>query len=601
MERKTRFSFAFPSLIRIFAPMKQIVYTVILSLTISSVIVSCGQHRYPPLLLAADSLCNVKPDSAVSLLLKLRPQMRQEGKAARMYYDLLRIKAADKTDRLNPSADSILPLVAYYEGRGDKRLLPTAYYYAGRTYYELHDAPQALEYFQKAAERSGDDLALKCRIYSNIGYLFMYQGLYDEAYQSFSKVSNYSEQINDTIGMIYGLRDKTIALEAQGKHDESLKSIRQSYGLARSHGSIRMIKSVELYLANQFKHIGCYDSALYYARKAQMSMLPSERSSVFSTLASIYKKTQQEDSMICYSMKMLEVGNAYAKDSAYKYLARVYLQRGDLRKGYEFLSQFFAEDDLLRSKTTTEATARVSAIYSYQQREKQNQELEKKNQRREKIIFFSAIFTAFLLFVFVQIVIYYRKKQRELIRRHQYVELLKDKSLMKTQRQIDENLEKIALLEQKISHMDMERKDRIKELEREKERLVSRNYIAEIGLKERGKSEEAVMNSPIYHVFSESYISSSARTPSEADWKDLEYLIDSEYDGFTRKLRSLCPLSKQEYRISLLIKAGFRPTYISKLLNTSKNNVSTIRSRAYNRYFGKKGSAEKWDEFIKSL
>ena len=130
-------------------------------------IFSCGGHRYPQQLLTADSLTEVNPDSAVALLRQLRPQMERERKAVRMYHRLLTVKATDKADQLQPVADSILPIVKYYESRGDKHLLPTAYYYAGRTYYELHDAPQALDYFQKAAEVANVGNPLNNNILSN--------------------------------------------------------------------------------------------------------------------------------------------------------------------------------------------------------------------------------------------------------------------------------------------------------------------------------------------------------------------------------------------------------------------------------------------------
>ena len=133
-------------------------------LFILCMIFSCGGHRYPQQLLTADSLTEVNPDSAVALLRQLSPQMQHERKAVRMYHRLLTVKAADKADQLQPVPDSVLPIVKYYEGRGDKRLLPTAYYYAGRTYYELHDAPQALDYFQKAAEVAGEDYGLQSKI-----------------------------------------------------------------------------------------------------------------------------------------------------------------------------------------------------------------------------------------------------------------------------------------------------------------------------------------------------------------------------------------------------------------------------------------------------
>ena len=93
----------------------------------------------------------------------------------------------------------------------------------------------------------------------------------------------------------------------------------------------------------------------------------------------------------------------------------------------------------------------------------------------------------------------------------------------------------------------------------------------------------------------------SASKATEQDWKDLEKLIDREYDNFSYRIRSLCHLSLQEYRVSLLVKVNTKPKWMSNIMNTSINNISTLRSRAYLRHFGKKGASSDWDEFIVSL
>ena len=114
-------------------------------------LVTC--HRkpsYPAVLLQADSLTLVEPEEAISLLNSLAKDMETAPKASRMYYELLCIKAADKAYITHTSDSLIRQLVDYYEDEGDKRLLAEAYYYAGRTYRDLNDAPRALDFFQKS-------------------------------------------------------------------------------------------------------------------------------------------------------------------------------------------------------------------------------------------------------------------------------------------------------------------------------------------------------------------------------------------------------------------------------------------------------------------
>ena len=117
----------------------------------------CGHKPYPQSLMTADSLASACPDSAVSLLKSIAGTMQDEPEATRMYYRLLCIKANDKAYILHTSDSLILPMLHYYIEKNDKRHLPEAYYYAGRVYRDLGDAPQALEYFEKALELDPDE------------------------------------------------------------------------------------------------------------------------------------------------------------------------------------------------------------------------------------------------------------------------------------------------------------------------------------------------------------------------------------------------------------------------------------------------------------
>lgn len=111
---------------------------------------SCDSKPYPQVLQLADSLANTCPDSAIVLLEQFKNSASQESKETQMYYQLLTIKARDKAYITHTSDSLILEVLHYYEKREDKKHLPEAYYYAGRIYRNLGDAPQALEYFFKA-------------------------------------------------------------------------------------------------------------------------------------------------------------------------------------------------------------------------------------------------------------------------------------------------------------------------------------------------------------------------------------------------------------------------------------------------------------------
>lgn len=550
-------------------------------------IFSCGGHRYPQQMLTADSLTEVNPDSAVALLRQLSPQMQHERKAVRMYHRLLTVKAADKADQLQPVPDSILPIVKYYERRGNKRQLPTAYYYAGRTYYELHDAPQALDYFQKAAEVAGEDWNLEGCIYSNIGYLFLYQGLYNEMKDAFTKMYEISRQHNDTIGMIQGLKDISTSLEAEDKHKEALHHLLKAYELAQQTHSQMLVNSVEVSLSGQYMFMGNYVEALKHARISLEHLNTMDSSAVYSLVAAIYKKMGNEDSLLYYSQKIEQVGHIHAKDSAYKFMSKIYLRRGNVKEANKYFDKYLLMDDSLREITKTEATKKVHSLYNYQLREKENEKLKKKNRNSVLLMVLMFFTSSMIIIVLVGYQNHLRKKHVRETLMLKYAEYLKEKKLQDSELQLQSNNERIRFLE--------------RELEKEKQKLLSEDIISQTSPTRNADVNTTVRNTLIYQKFIKMADGNSRQHPTDEDWHELEGLLSTVYDQFPIRLKIVCNLSKRDYQMCLLIKIKMRPQEIANIFSIEKSSVSSQRARLYKDHFGEKKKAKAWDEYILSL
>lgn len=94
---------------------------------------------------------------------------------------------------------------------------------------------------------------------------------------------------------------------------------------------------------------------------------------------------------------------------------------------------------------------------------------------------------------------------------------------------------------------------------------------------------------------------SEGRSLSDEDWAELSDVVNEVYTGFADKLYSLCRMSAQDYRVSLLIKIRLQPKDIATLTAHSKESVASTRSRLYQKVFGKKGSTKDWDDFVLSI
>jgi hypothetical protein len=91
------------------------------------------------------------------------------------------------------------------------------------------------------------------------------------------------------------------------------------------------------------------------------------------------------------------------------------------------------------------------------------------------------------------------------------------------------------------------------------------------------------------------------RSMTGDEWVELGEAVNTAYTGFTEKLYSLCRMSDQDYRVSLLIKVRVQPKDIATLTAHSKESVASTRSRLYKKVFGKKGTTKDWDDFILSI
>ena len=171
--------------------------------------VSCDKHEYPSALVEADSLCYSNPKLALEKLVHIRKDLDTTNTADWMYYRLVKLKAQDKANIQHSDLKNINQLITYYEGKGDRRLLPEIYYLAGSTYFDLHDSPQALDYYHKVLDNitTKDDLRLWGITHAQIGYVMLYQGNYMHAIEHFKESYLVDSLRHDAEGMIYDLRD----------------------------------------------------------------------------------------------------------------------------------------------------------------------------------------------------------------------------------------------------------------------------------------------------------------------------------------------------------------------------------------------------------
>ncbi len=564
----------------------------------------CGHKPYPPSLLAADSLASACPASAVALLESIASAMQTEPEATRMYYLLLRIKANDKAYNHHTSDSLIQPVLHYYMEKGDRRHLPEAYYYAGRVYRDLGDAPQALEYFEKAAETLPEDggYQQKSVIYSQMGVLFSFQEIHDEAMKMYRKALICDESLKDTSGMVFDLRDIAYEYRCCGQTDSTLCYYQKACDLATAIQENMLVAMVQSQMSSLYVEQGKYT----LARKAlQPSLenidLPS-KSGIFSIAAKLYHKTGRLDSAAYYYRELLNLGNVYAQKAAHQGLAEIALARGNLGEASLHLSLYKHYIDSVNQITDTENIRRLHSLYNYQLREKENKRLKDENQKKADYILYGLTVFIMAIALFLVYHQYNKRKKQQLKYQLQRAEQIKEENYRKSQQFIEENKIRIQELEGELNQVNIANENLRKEIQDRKELLRQETRRAEMEQGKREQAQKALSDSDIYRLLKERLLDAQGRIfVSTEEWQIMEDTLKGTCPDFFEKLNGIYTFNEFQLHVCMLIKAHFSPSEIARLTERPKETIASTRRRLYTRIFREKGKPEDWDNFIVSL
>lgn len=506
-------------------------------------IFSCGDHRYPQQLLTADSLTEVNPDSAVALLRQLSPQMQHERKAVRMYHRLLTVKAADKADQLQPVPDSILPIVKYYESRGDKHLLPTAYYYAGRTYYEIHNDSLALRFYLLAESAIKDDYKLLSVIYSQIAYLYYNQNVSTKALEYHRKSYQSSVMQNDTSDALYALRDIAYLFQKMEQFDSCKATLLRAERLAELVHDKNRLTDIKFHLASTYSDLEEHDSAIYVINTVKNKITPLDAGASYSTLSKVYYNAGQYDSAMLYCKKVLQAGNIYGKRAAHKRLADIYGNMGLTKEATWEIKEYEKCEDSIQRATHPEELFLAQEAHSENTRD---------SERKSTYIIMLSVLLCSAVTLF----------------------LLSRLWLTRRERQSKTKGEKMSVY---VSSQDSE------------------NH-------EMANIAPEIIQSPLYKLIQ--YIANNDDKKVEMTterWAMLDEMVNKFHPGFREGIYGKVRIKVKTYRICLLMKIGMPTSAIARILDSKDSAISSQKAFLGKKIEGESGNAQSWNNFIQSL
>lgn len=559
---------------------------------------SCSSGRYPSALYVADSLSVAYPERAVALLDSLRPQMEQEGERVRMYYHLLCVKARDKAYLPHTSDSLVLEVLRYYEDKQDRRHLPEAYYYAGRVASDLGDAPQALDYFQQALDAMPEDgmTYLRDRVVSQMGTLFSAQGLYEEALKMYKKSLQCSEELKDSVGVIYSLRDVANMHRCLGQNDSVLPYYRFAYEWSKKLGDDNLSKLIEIQFASYYLDRAMYDSVQICLPRDLTGLSDKNRNAAYAITAYYYEALGRQDSATYYYTQLLNNGDVYAKALAARYLMQQATLNHSSKEVAVSQDTYLKYADSVQYLTKTEVVARMHSLYNYQLRERENASLQKAyaSQTRNLLFVLCCLVAALSAFLVYR---QYQWRNRKILAAR-----LDRLTRQKKQAEADSRLnrQEIHGLETELAQERQKSREAAAEYQKQ---LQDMRQSTDASCRLRKEQRTQIQNTDIYRLLEEKASSVQGKADVTAkEWRELERVIRTFDADFLPKLEGL-PYSwkSSERLLCLLLRVGFTPSQIGVLLGRPVQTITTMRRRLAERLLDNLKTPKGWDDFICSL
>lgn len=568
-----------------------------------SMLLSCtGNKAYDQQLSKADSIMDIADDSAqiaIKMLDALKPEWSKFTKAQRMRYDLLYHKAMNKAYIDFTSDSTMLAVVDYYEHHGSANDRMLAYYILGCVYRDMHEAPMALEYYNKATEQADTtstncDYATLCRIFSQMGVLFAKQYLPYQELTALKKAVKYAYLAKDTLNAIRYYQNQSNAYANLNMDREAISINIEAANMFRKYGYIR-----EADIA-----FGCnygYYLKLNEIEKAKQAFVIYNKTNFKGNLnfkdsfafllyekGLYFMRTNQLDSAYSILNKSLIFAQSLSnKAIVYKTLAQYYLRVNNsvLAAKYALMSTEYKDSDLVEVRNGQ--LHEMQSMYDYNRNKDLAIVAKQKAEERQFVIYFlllSAVALFGLAFYIYSLLLSKKSKKITLV-----------------QQLYNDSLSKLHTAQKELQ-LIKKQNDLVTVQEKEKTILKIKNTLKDIQEKFSGSLLSDVdiilQNSAIYRKIQFILIHPKEKLTNE-DWIELSDFVEQLIPCFSQILKNY--LTEKEYHICLLIRFRISPSSISNLVDLSNSGVSLSRKRMYEKICGKVGTAKDFDNYVLSL
>ena len=557
-------------------------------------------------------IANGRSDSALILLDSLESGELRLDRHSRMLCRLYRQNAYNKLDTIFRSTDEAQALAIfrstdeaqaladYFDDNGTPNEQMLAYYLLGRAYYDLHEAPMALRYYQIAVERA-DTTADDCnyrqlsRVYGQMGYLFYYQNLMEKSLQCDDKSIEYGLKGKDTLNAILSMPSKSASFDMLSKKDSAIYIAEQASALAYLHGYedisaailggiiSDLVEKGELIKAKQY--MNQYESGSGYFDK--QGNIEKGRETYYYSKGLWYLYCNHLDSAEFFFRKELRDGKDFNNQNAgSRGLALLFQKTHKPDSAAKYALYSYAMNDSVYAQMATDKVEQMQALYDYSR----HQEIAQREQHRADKEHQRLLWIVFLLVLVAMISASLIRKEKRKRRE------VRDKydSMVSTLAQIQTDVLMLRSHETELSQVIREKEKKIDKLN---EAIFS--YQNKTG-KQKESSEGLLLESPDYSDLRVK--AARGIVLSENDWQRIYVMIINSLPNFYKFITSKkFELNDKEFKTCILIRLRLSPGDIAKMLNVSPAYITKIRNSMMKKLFDVVGKSKELDAMLMEI
>lgn len=562
--------------------MKRLLYWALLLVGITA----CVNPKGEEVLAEAERLIRTSSDSALLVLEQAKKEAATYSRRNRMRYLLFRAEAMNKAYFPLDSITYMDEVLDYYLSHGNRDERMRACYLMGSVWRDRRNSPLALQYFRDAIGEA-DTTATDCdyaqvsRIYAQMALLFHKQRYPQMELEQWKQAMRYALLAKDTLMYIQCQEYIGDAYFLLGKEDSVLYFTQQAYEAYLKYGRKDWAAATQIVIADYYlKHDSLANAkqALDEYRNGSGFFegdgnVSSGYEIFYYYIGEYYEKMARLDSAVFYYRKLLnypaDIMNA---ESGYKGLMSVYTRMHEVDSVAKYAQLFANANDTANLRNSANEISRTQALYDYSESQRIAVEKSEENQR-----LWLGLCVCFVMLSFGGTGIYlYERKQKttRMLANRKYTDL------MMQYHQATEELQSIRSNKQQFQQQ--------KEEEIEKLRQMLDAYQTNTHAEQWELEQSLLQHDIVKRMHQHAY---KLAVPSDAEWKDLQGIVEKSLPEFYAKLAAYeAQLTNQEWKVCLLVKLNFIPSELTVLLNLSKQRVTNIRTHLNQKLFGESGS-----------